>query len=339
MEYIDNIYGVRKLPKSCGAVVNTATFQRLRHIAVLGPVQWVIPSMNHTMFEHAIGSAIVTYEWMRHLSTRYHSRFIISEKDIECAAIASLLRHIGCMPWNDTFHEFRNSNHPSTKTKEIFSREIAREMFNKDGPLAHMEHHREFILDLITGTVKPCDYFKTFIFTVVHATVDASFFDRTLRDANRFGINHGIRVMTIITASVITETFILEIPIEVLNPMMRLRSQVDTHIAKNTEIAAMKVLIKQAWAHVPMMELVCKGDVRTLLDITDTTFQYHVHFAFFYQDIVSKRFPELMGVRYMTTHDEVLKLVAEEWGVNHHISTIRTGFDTYTFVVREFSEI
>jgi hypothetical protein len=203
-----------------------------------------------------------------------------------------------------------------------------------------MEHYRDFILNLITGTVGHEDFFKRFMFTIVHASndLDASFFDRTLRDAYRIGIVHEIRVMTIISSSVITSDFKLEIPMETLVPMIQLRTQLDTQIAKNTEIAAMRVLIKQVWAYVPMMTDACAGDVSIMLDITDDTFHYHVHFAFFYQDIVTKRLPELLKVQYLATSDEVLKLTTDEWGVNHHISRIRTGVDTYTFIVREFSQ-
>jgi len=80
-------------------LIDTNTFQKLRHIRQLGLVQLVYPSATHTRFEHSLG--------VYHLALRYLSRlsnndaFIdtVTPTDIEAFILAALLHDIGHWPF------------------------------------------------------------------------------------------------------------------------------------------------------------------------------------------------------------------------------------------------
>ena len=341
MEYHDNIYGERKLPKVCDAVMATPVFQRLRHISAMGPVQWVMPSANHTMFEHSVGSAILTHQWMVNLQGRYTTRGLISKRDIECATLASLMRHIGCMPWDVTYREFALNVTHRDVIKEELSAEIVNAFFETGGPLCAYKDKRNLIMIMIKGELyeRGPYMYKRFMVQIVHSKHDndSAFLDRTMRDSHRLGISHTTRVASVIDASVITSLFTLDIPDNVWTPVMKVRTQLDTFVANRPDIAAMCVLIKSVWRHVPLMVDSARGDV-CMLDVTDDTFNTHIHFSFFYQDLISRRFPQVKNTKYVYDVDD-MHAMSKKLGARHHISTIRTGAYSYNFIVRHFWEI
>jgi hypothetical protein len=343
MEYYDSIYGMHTLPDVCRVITETPAFQRLRHISVMGPVQWVVPSANHTMFEHSLGAAIMTHQWMLNLQRRYITRRIITSLDVQCATIASLTRHIGCMPWDTTYREFILDTMQDIKRRETFSAEIVDDFFKPGGPLVGFWKHRDMILGLIKGDVlgKYAFSFKRFMFSIVHDTrndIDAAFLDRTMRDAHRLGMGHQIRMRSIIAASTITPDYALDFPLDVVLPILDLRTKIDMFVGGDTRVSAMCMLIKSVWAHVPMMTQAAM-DPKFMMDVTDDTFNTHIHFSFFYQDMIAKRLPQLRSVDYMSNTDEVMAGMTKTWSVDHHLSTIRTGFKSYRFIVRQFYEI
>lgn len=145
-KHIDTIWGTHELPVECNLIINTPMFQRLRYIEVMGPASWIIPSANHTMYEHSIGTAILTQHWMNHLASLYD---FITTDDILCATIASLTRNVGAMPWDSTFREFLVEKGARAHPKETFSGEMVFHMFSEGRILDKMDHHKYLIKALM----------------------------------------------------------------------------------------------------------------------------------------------------------------------------------------------
>lgn len=55
IKILDPVLEFVELPPYVGEIINTAEFQRLRNIKKMSIVSFVIPSANHTLYEHSIG--------------------------------------------------------------------------------------------------------------------------------------------------------------------------------------------------------------------------------------------------------------------------------------------
>jgi hypothetical protein len=343
VKHVDTIWGTHELPDVCNLIINTPMFQRLRYIEVMGPASWIIASANHTMYEHSIGTAILTQHWMNHLASLYD---FITTDDILCATIASLTRNVGAMPWDSTFREFLVEKGARAHPKETFSGEMVFHMFSEGGILDKMDHHKYLIKALMKNNFAKgneggtqFDDRNLFMFCIVNSGryPDAALIDRMLRDASRLGINHSINIYDIIDRSYIDRSKMLVIPVFVLKPLMGLREQIETLMAHNVTFASLKIMGKNAWKSTDIMVSATKTQ-KELMDITDLTFVTHPHFAFFHGDIVDKRFPIMVDEKHFETRDEVMDFIKHhplQQNHQYHTSTIHK-VTTGMYILREF---
>lgn len=337
-KHTDAIWGSRELPGVCNLVISSPMFQRLRHIEVMGPVSWVIPSANHTAYEHSIGTAILTQHWMNHLASLYD---FVTNEDILCATIASLTRNIGIMPWDSDFREFLAEQEVKVHPKESFSGEIVFHMFHEGRVLEKLDKHKYLIKALIKNNFGTKFEDRTlFMFCMVNSGryPDATFIDRVLRDAARLGIHHSVNVYDIIDRSYIDRDKMLVIPTFALEPLMALREEIETLLAPNATLASIKTMGKSAWKTTNIMPLATKSQ-KKLMDITDTTFITHPHFAFFHRELIDKRFPILVEEKRFENRAEVLDWVKyHPLRLHHqyHTSTVHKGTTGGVYILREF---
>lgn len=81
------------------ALVDTAAFQRLRHISQLGLATQIYPGANHTRFEHALGvfNNAIRYVWQLGRDARFCK--IIDHHKIEVLLVSALLHDLGHWPF------------------------------------------------------------------------------------------------------------------------------------------------------------------------------------------------------------------------------------------------
>lgn len=109
-------------------LIDTAAFQRLRHIKQLGLVQLVYPSANHTRFEHTLGVYHLALRYINRLSGIPHFQDTVSSADVNAFLIAALLHDIGHWPFCHPIEDMELSNirhHESLATEILCEKDIS----------------------------------------------------------------------------------------------------------------------------------------------------------------------------------------------------------------------
>lgn len=114
---IHGIMGFSKQEKDLiKPIIDSAAFQRLRHIKQLGMADLVYPGATHTRFSHCIGAC--------YLSKLMCDQVGIEKRDKELVMIATLLHDVGHGPFSHAFEKLfqkESSGKSSTKTGRSFS--------------------------------------------------------------------------------------------------------------------------------------------------------------------------------------------------------------------------
>src|SRR5205823_12007473 len=92
---VDYIHGDIHLTPIELRVVDTASFQRLRHLRQLGMAQVTDPNATHTRFAHSIGVLGI----MEHISRVARDALSLSDEQAEDIRLAGLLHDIGHYPY------------------------------------------------------------------------------------------------------------------------------------------------------------------------------------------------------------------------------------------------
>jgi len=135
----DNSCGVIRVPTEqdipftsrVRAIVDTAEFQRLRHVTQLALASNVYPGATHTRFEHALGvyHNALKYLWQLGRDARFAD--IVSRHDAEVLIVAALLHDIGHWPF---CHPIEDLALPQMPPHEVF----ALEFLQPDGELTQV---------------------------------------------------------------------------------------------------------------------------------------------------------------------------------------------------------
>jgi len=80
-------------------LINTTTFQRLRHTKQLSFCDWYYPGGTHTRFEHALGVFETTLRALRTLVQDRECRLDLTPENVQGTILASLLHDVGHYPF------------------------------------------------------------------------------------------------------------------------------------------------------------------------------------------------------------------------------------------------
>lgn len=105
------------------AIVDTAEFQRLRHISQLGLATQIYPGANHTRFEHALGvfNNAIRYVWQLGRDPRFCR--IIDHHRAEVLLVSALLHDLGHWPF---CHPIEDLSLPELPPHEAYAAEYLR---------------------------------------------------------------------------------------------------------------------------------------------------------------------------------------------------------------------
>ena len=105
------------------AIVDTAEFQRLRHISQLGLATQIYPGANHTRFEHALGvfNNAIRYVWQLGRDPRFCE--VIDHHRAEVLLVSALLHDLGHWPF---CHPIEDLSLPELPPHEAYAAEYLR---------------------------------------------------------------------------------------------------------------------------------------------------------------------------------------------------------------------
>ena len=190
-----NSFGVIRIPTEqdvpltprVRAIVDTAEFQRLRHVTQLALASHVYPGATHTRFEHALGvyHNALRYLWQLGRDERFAA--IVPPHDAEVLIVAALLHDIGHWPF---CHPIEDMELPQMPPHEVF----AKEFLKPNGELTQVLESQwnikaEEVLDvLVTTSDSPSSRLRH---SILSGPVDIDKMDYLARDSQHCGVPYG----------------------------------------------------------------------------------------------------------------------------------------------------
>jgi HD superfamily phosphohydrolase len=199
---VDSIHGDIHLKKREVDIIDTPSFQRLRHLKQLAMAQMVYPAATHTRFAHSIGALGMM---IRIIDAAGRNGLKISSEQEDNLRLAALLHDIGHYPYSHLMEKL-----DKVKLTEEMVKETAISSKSIDKQISPYPRHEE--LGFLIVTQKP-DLLKALggpkqakniadIFTrstaadeqlskLVHSSFDIDRWDYLLRDSHATGVPYG----------------------------------------------------------------------------------------------------------------------------------------------------
>ena len=101
----DYIYGLISMPNQYTQFLNSFYVQRLRNILQCPTAKYVFPSVNHSCFEHAVGTYFLSNKLITDLKNRQKD-LDINQTLINTISLCGLFNNIGTIPFLNSFKIF-----------------------------------------------------------------------------------------------------------------------------------------------------------------------------------------------------------------------------------------
>ena len=169
------------------AIVDTAEFQRLRHISQLGLAARVYPGANHTRFEHALGvfNNAIRYLWQLGRDERFVA--MVDRHRAEVLLVAALLHDLGHWPF---CHPIEDLSLPNLPPHEAHAAEFLR----GDGELPQVLRREwsieaDEVLDVLVAKTDSPDL--RLMRSILSGPIDIDKMDYLERDSLHCGVPYG----------------------------------------------------------------------------------------------------------------------------------------------------
>jgi len=171
MDFEDNIKDIIK------PLIDTAYFQRLRHIKQLSFVEYAYPGAVHTRFNHCIGVA--------YLANRVAKVLKLSPDEQEKVVVAGLLHDIGHGPFSHAFESIygdaKKISHEEWNRK-FLANLVGLPQFETNIKLKNLINYADNILSNLEEGI---------LHQIVSSQLDVDRFDYLLRDSHFCGVSYG----------------------------------------------------------------------------------------------------------------------------------------------------
>ncbi|KAK7451308.1 hypothetical protein VKT23_012650 [Stygiomarasmius scandens] len=198
-------------PRLC-SFLDTRQFQRLRNIKQLGTTYYVWIGASHNRLEHCIGVSHLARLLASHLKTS-QPELHITDRDVECVAIAGLCHDLGHGPWSHVFDGmFIPKVSPGVAERDLWTHERGSEMMFDflvaENGIEIDEEDKEFVKALIAGEHARTPSEKSFLFDIVankRNGLDVDKFDYIARDSRMAGDGVNINISRILQSARVLE--------------------------------------------------------------------------------------------------------------------------------------
>jgi hypothetical protein len=173
-----------RLPAPVEAAMSTPVFQRLRWLRQAGLARLLFPRMDHTRFEHAVGTARATHTLLRSLAVA-QPELEITSREAATAVLAAACRDLGRGPCAQVFERFMAGVDPTWCPRAQSVRAL-RQLVSTVG--VEQDVDVDAACDMIThasGRPQTMRAGREFLFDIV---ADAGALDGLARDYARSGL-------------------------------------------------------------------------------------------------------------------------------------------------------
>ena len=189
----DYIYGLISIPNHYTKFLNSFYVQRLRNILQCPTAKYVFPSVNHSCFEHSVGTYFLSNKLITDLKNRQKD-LDINQTLINTISLCGLFNNIGTVPFLNSFKSFYKEKYNlefDTKQKAF---DVIENLMNTKGIdpecINNKNEDENFDLNIIKNIfTKPNNYTKFYEKIVFNPKtgIDCESFDNLIRDTYKYG--------------------------------------------------------------------------------------------------------------------------------------------------------
>ena len=189
----DYIYGLISIPNHYFKFIDSIYIQRLRNIKQLPTAQYVFPSVNHTCFEHSLGTYYLSNKYITDLKSR-QNELDINQTLINTISLCGLFNNLGTLPFLNSFKSFFKEKYNITYNEKQKSYDLILKLFESKGIdpecITNKNDDENFNLDILKKifTVKNNNlkFYEQIIFNP-KTGIDCESFDNLNRDIYKYG--------------------------------------------------------------------------------------------------------------------------------------------------------
>jgi HD superfamily phosphohydrolase len=188
----DYIYGLISIPKNHIKFIDSYYVQRLRNIRQIPTAQYLFPSVNHSCFEHSLGTYYLSNKFITNLKNRQND-LDINQTLINTISLCGLFNNIGTVPYLQSFQTFYKEKYKKEYDIKQKAYEIILKLIESKGidPESISENDDENIdLDIIKNIFTKSNNNPKFYEKIVfnpQTGIDCESFDNLNRDAYKYG--------------------------------------------------------------------------------------------------------------------------------------------------------
>ena len=146
----DYIYGLMSIPNHYFKFIDSLYVQRLRNIRQIPTAQYVFPSVNHSCFEHSLGTYFLSNKYITDLKTR-QKELEINQTLINTVSLCGLFNNLGTLPFLNSFKIFYKEKYNIDYNEKEKSYELILKLLELKGidPESNQNDNENFDLNLI----------------------------------------------------------------------------------------------------------------------------------------------------------------------------------------------
>ena len=187
----DYIYGLMSIPNHYFKFIDSLYIQRLRNIRQIPTAQYVFPSVNHSCFEHSLGTYFLSNKYITDLKTR-QKELEINQTLINTVSLCGLFNNLGTLPFLNSFKIFYKEKYNIDYNEKEKSYDLILKLIELKGidPESNKNDNENFDLNLIkkifTRNNNSKKYYEQIVFNE-KTGIDCDSFDNLNRDIYKYG--------------------------------------------------------------------------------------------------------------------------------------------------------
>ena len=189
----DYIYGLISIPNIYCKFIDSYYVQRLRNIRQQPTAQYVFPSVNHSCFEHSLGTYYLSNKFITDLKNRQND-LDINQTLINTISLSGLFNNLGTVPYSKSFKSFYKEKYNIDYDSKQKAYEIILKLLESKGIdpecLTNKNDNENFYLDVVKNIFTKSNnnrkYYEKIVFNP-KTEIDCESFDNINRDTYKFG--------------------------------------------------------------------------------------------------------------------------------------------------------
>ena len=189
----DYIYGLISIPYNYCQFIDSFYVQRLRNIYQHPTSFYVFPSVNHSCFDHSLGTYYLSNKFITDLKNR-QNELDINQTLINTISLCGLFNNLGTVPYLNSFQNFYKEKYNKEYNSKEKAYEIILKLIESKGidpqSVTNKNDDENFDLDIIKKIFKGSNNNQNFYEKIVFNTktgIDCESFDNLNRDMYKYG--------------------------------------------------------------------------------------------------------------------------------------------------------